>query len=172
MTFDEYQVAAARTMNLALSHGESLSGYALGCAGEIGELSELFVAGDVPTRKVIDECGDGVWYISAVATTLSVSLSRIATLDEANIHRYRSLGGKELAVGLTISAARICERVKKQVYHEKSGDIVGALGETMARVLTLAEDRGVTFREIAEFNLSKLQRRYPGAGFVVGGGVR
>ena len=171
MTFDEYQTAASRTLHTSLSHGEALASYALGSIGEVGELSELFIAGDVPARKVIDEGGDVCWYLAALATTLSVPLSRIATIDEANIHRYRSLGGRDLAVGLTLSAARICERVKKQVYHEKTCDIVGALGETMARVLTLAEDRGVTFREIAEFNIAKLKRRYE-HGFTTGGGTR
>ncbi len=171
MDFDAFQEACERTRNRELTgHMAILHGMA-GAVGETGELANVLLEPFPSIRAVRDEAGDVLFYCAHLATDLGLFFSRLATADEANLHRYRSLGGNDLAVGLGRSVMRLCERVKKKVFHAVDRDIAGALAEHVARVLTLCEDRGLSFREVAEFNISKLQRRFPN-GWVAGGGVR
>jgi NTP pyrophosphatase (non-canonical NTP hydrolase) len=71
-------------------------------------------------------------------------------------------------------AGRICEAVKKDVYHGKPADresMRGELGDLLWYVAATAEDYGLSLADIAAANIEKLKRRYPD-GFVRGGGIR
>lgn len=79
MTLDDYQAAARRT-----SASSPLSVYALGLAGEAGEVCDLVKKyigyGHPPDDdKLQAELGDVLWYIAALSTWCGVSLSDIAS---------------------------------------------------------------------------------------------
>ena len=86
MNFKEYQEQAART------DGGNLTAHFLGLCGEAGEVVELFKkhighGHELNTSKLEKELGDVLWYISAIATGLSLSLDDIA---QHNINKLKA----------------------------------------------------------------------------------
>ncbi len=91
MTLDDYQKLAARTLGGERTHEQQLANAALGLAGEAGEAAEiikkhLFHATPLDTDDLVKELGDCLWYISAFATLLDLSLDEIA---RRNIEKLR-----------------------------------------------------------------------------------
>ena len=92
MTLDEYQKAAARTMNPALDRERRLMDAAAGLAEEAGEVLGLvrkaaYVGHPLERERVVKELGDALWCLAALATTLDVSLGEVA---EANVAKLRA----------------------------------------------------------------------------------
>ncbi|MFN7394235.1 MAG: nucleoside triphosphate pyrophosphohydrolase family protein [Pseudanabaena sp.] len=86
MNFKEYQEQAFRT------DGGNLTAHFLGLGGEAGEVMELYkkhIAHGHPLEphKLYKELGDVLWYISAIATGLNLSLEDIAI---ANIDKLKA----------------------------------------------------------------------------------
>lgn len=86
-SLDQYQQLAART----IGSDQSLAVWGLGVAGEAGEVAELIkkVVGHghpLDRNTLVTEIGDVLWYVSAIATTLGVSLSDVAA---ANIRKLQ-----------------------------------------------------------------------------------
>lgn len=84
MTLNEYQELAARTMKPRRDLTDDLSDYILGLAGEAGELANtakkmLYHGHDWNYQKLLEECGDVMWYVAAVATVLGANLEDIAS---------------------------------------------------------------------------------------------
>lgn len=88
MTLNEYQEAAHATSKSATIGGDILLYPVLGLAGEVGELLNKVKknyrdSGGIYTHAdrnaLIAELGDILWYVSEVATQLSVELDRVAT---------------------------------------------------------------------------------------------
>lgn len=79
MELREYQEAVQRTMN----KGEfALANYSMGLAGESGELIDmfkkrLFHGHDLDRDETIKELGDVMWYVSAIANELDLSLDEV-----------------------------------------------------------------------------------------------
>ncbi len=83
MTFDEYQVACARTANTNLSPDLFLATLGLGIGGEGGEIEDTIkkVIGHGHPRDRKEMCyelGDLMWYIAMVAKTYDLSLYDVA----------------------------------------------------------------------------------------------
>ncbi len=83
MTFDEYQKAAARTMNPKLTDNERLLDAAAGVAEEAGEVlghvrKHLYQSRELDRETLIDELGDVLWCIAGVASARGIDLSEIA----------------------------------------------------------------------------------------------
>ena len=79
MQLSRYQSAVARTMNHSLSQPSALSNYALGLAGEAGEVIEpvkkhLYHGRALDLTNMAEELADVVWYVSALANTLGINL--------------------------------------------------------------------------------------------------
>jgi NTP pyrophosphatase (non-canonical NTP hydrolase) len=92
MTSDEYQEAAARTMNSGFSKAMQVANYCLGLAGETGETVDyikktLFHGHAMDHDKLKKELGDCLWYVAAVATLYGLKLSDI---QEANIAKLKA----------------------------------------------------------------------------------
>lgn len=86
MNFKEYQEQAAR------NDCGNLTVHFLGLCGEAGEVVELFKkhighGHDLDKSKLIKELGDVLWYISAIATGVNLSLDDIA---QANIDKLKA----------------------------------------------------------------------------------
>jgi NTP pyrophosphatase (non-canonical NTP hydrolase) len=94
MTLDEYQEIASETDQFDASDSEGIIVALLGLAGESGSLLTLFKkkmrdgeAYEPIQRRVREELGDVLWYISAIARRSDISLEDVA---QANIQKSRT----------------------------------------------------------------------------------
>jgi NTP pyrophosphatase (non-canonical NTP hydrolase) len=90
-TFDEYQTAAMRTAGDMEDSVDGLVCYALGAAGEAGELANkvkkiVFHGHSYEVDKLAEEAGDTLWYLAALADVIGVPLAEIAA---RNIDKLR-----------------------------------------------------------------------------------
>lgn len=91
MLLDDYQRAAARTLNPALDGERRLMDAAAGLAEEAGETlgqlrKHLYFGHPLDRERVAKELGDVLWCLAAVATALEVPLSEVA---ERNLEKLR-----------------------------------------------------------------------------------
>ena len=91
MTFDEYQRAAARTVNPSLSPERRLMDAAAGLSEEAGEVlghvrKHLFMAHPLARERVAEELGDALWCLAAVAGCVGLTLDDVAA---ANVEKLR-----------------------------------------------------------------------------------
>ena len=92
MTLDEYQAAAARTVNAKLTEGERLLDAAAGLAEEAGEILGLvrkhaFQGRTLSRDELKAELGDALWCLTIVAHSCGFTLDEVATLNVAKLHR-------------------------------------------------------------------------------------
>jgi NTP pyrophosphatase (non-canonical NTP hydrolase) len=93
-SFDEYQKAAEETAVYPGTY--NLTYPTLGLAGEAGEVCEKvkkYIRGDyenMPRKEFVDmlkkEMGDVLWYLSAIATDLGISLEEVAVVNIEKLH--------------------------------------------------------------------------------------
>lgn len=89
---NDYQTAAARTINDTNYSPELLAVFTLGLSGESGEVAELVKkhlghGHPLDRDRVVKELGDVLWYVAALATLLRVPLAEVA---EQNIEKLRA----------------------------------------------------------------------------------
>jgi NTP pyrophosphatase (non-canonical NTP hydrolase) len=89
---DEYQAAAARTINPSLSDEQRLLDAAAGLAEEAGEVlgqvrKHLMQGRPLDREAVAQELGDALWCIAIVARSLDVLLSSVAA---RNVEKLRA----------------------------------------------------------------------------------
>lgn len=82
LTVNQYQAAAARTINPDLSERDTLINGVMGLCGEAGEAIDIvkkhIAQGHALDReKLIKELGDVAWYLAETATALRVPLSEV-----------------------------------------------------------------------------------------------
>lgn len=88
---NEFQIKALRTANKLTPDQMVLNGV-LGLNGEAGEVADLykkatFQGHDLDEDKMIDECGDCLWYLAILASGLGVSLSEVAHMNVLKLQR-------------------------------------------------------------------------------------
>jgi NTP pyrophosphatase (non-canonical NTP hydrolase) len=94
MNLSEYQSEVWRTMNPSLTPQQALSNYAMGLAGETGEVLEplkkhLFHDKTLNVEDVQRELGDVLWYTAALANTLGLDLTETLAVNVAKLRaRY------------------------------------------------------------------------------------
>lgn len=57
----------------------------LGIASESAEIAELLLADKVDTAKLLDECGDVLWYLALIFRTLGVTFEQVGDLNLAKL---------------------------------------------------------------------------------------
>lgn len=82
MTLSEYQTFAALGIHDATLEREPIVGFALGLAGEAGEVVDdikkrIFHGREVPMEHTAEELGDVLWYVANIATECGLSLEDI-----------------------------------------------------------------------------------------------
>jgi NTP pyrophosphatase (non-canonical NTP hydrolase) len=87
---DEYQDAAARTINLALTGEQRLMDAAAGLAEEAGEVlahvrKHVMQGRALDREAVTRELGDALWCLAIVARSLDVPLSAVAASNMAKL---------------------------------------------------------------------------------------
>lgn len=80
MDLNEYQKLASKTANL---NEDSLTNFALGIAGEAGEVADLvkktvYHGHPMNYENLIKELGDVLWYVSQLAAWAGVDLKEVA----------------------------------------------------------------------------------------------
>ncbi len=91
MTFEEYQQAAARTVNRRLSEQERLVDAAAGLAEEAGEVlghvrKHAFMGHALDRERVTRELGDALWCLTMVAASVGATLNEVAA---SNVEKLR-----------------------------------------------------------------------------------
>ena len=92
MNFNDYQKQAQWTFDRSLDNREQLILGALGACGEAGEVAELvkkhlYHGHALDVAKVRAELGDVLWYVSALASHLGLSLADVA---QGNLDKLRA----------------------------------------------------------------------------------
>ena len=90
MTLDEYQKAAARTLNARLNDNEKLLDAAAGIAEEAGEVlahvrKHLYQGRELNREKLAEELGDVLWCVAAVATMSGLELASVARQNQQKL---------------------------------------------------------------------------------------
>jgi NTP pyrophosphatase (non-canonical NTP hydrolase) len=91
MTFDDYQAAAARTVNPSLDPADRLLDAASGLAEEGGEIlahvrKNRFQQRPIGRDEVALELGDALWCLATIASSLGFSLGEVA---DRNVEKLR-----------------------------------------------------------------------------------
>lgn len=92
MTFNEYQQVARRTTNPALTEDDRLVDAAAGLAEEASEVlahvrKHRFQQRPLDRAALIEELGDALWCLAAVASSQGIALDEIAAENIAKITR-------------------------------------------------------------------------------------
>jgi NTP pyrophosphatase (non-canonical NTP hydrolase) len=92
ITIEEYQGEATRTRNTDLDFNESIIQDILGLSGEIGEVIDevkkiVYHGHQYDKKRLANELGDVLWYLSDTATTLGLSMNEIAITNIEKLKR-------------------------------------------------------------------------------------
>jgi NTP pyrophosphatase (non-canonical NTP hydrolase) len=90
VTLDEYQKAAARTLNPRLNDQEKLLDAAAGITEEAGEVlahvrKHLYQGRELNRERLAEELGDVLWCVAAVATVSGLELGSIARQNQQKL---------------------------------------------------------------------------------------
>ena len=180
MDIRNYQELAMRTS--PEGHDRVLNG-CMGLIGETGEIVDVvkkwkFQSGDhaeLPKDKLIDECGDVLWYCAELATGLDASLSDLFIAESAYFNKMRELNETaplEITVmrlsAIVIEPAMfLFDGLPEHDQHDFGRDwqevqtkaeLVGIMS-TIRDILEI--HCGIKLEDAMEHNIEKLRRRYP-----------
>lgn len=111
MNINEYQQFAAKGIHPETSKREPIVAFALGLAGESGEVIDdikkrIFHGRNIPVQHTLEELGDVLWYVANIATQLGGNLEDIIQENVNKLReRYPSLyeeDPEQLSAPLTI----------------------------------------------------------------------
>ena len=90
VSLDEYQKAAARTLNPRLNEKEKLLDAAAGISEEAGEVlahvrKHLYQGRELNREKLTEELGDVLWCVAAVATMCELNLGDVARRNQEKL---------------------------------------------------------------------------------------
>ena len=179
MTMQEYQGLAMRTS--PEGHDRRLNG-CLGLIGETGEIVDalkkwLFQSGEgapFPTDRIIDECGDTLWYCAELAEGMGITLAEIQEKAVAIFARdVRRENAKASAVTCAVRLSWEASLPYADLFDAESPDdegltawqheqAIAEIASVLARIEELLERFCGTGLETAmRRNIGKLRQRYP-----------
>lgn len=100
MNFDDYQNVVKKT-SIYPSQGNNVAYATLGLAGEAGEVADKVkklirdshgILTEDKRKEMIKELGDVLWYLTACATELGVSLEEVAVQNTAKVTDRKERG--------------------------------------------------------------------------------
>lgn len=169
MNMEQYTAAAMRTS--PRDGHDKIDNGALGLIGETGELVDVikkykYQSGanpEFPTRKIVDELGDVLWYLVELADGMNLKLYDVcnadfAKLDEKRVKYAPRRGTPESTIIALHSRATELYRAA----HLKAWQSVHKRMQQMLFCAAhIARMCGYTLEEVARLNIRKLQNRYP-----------
>lgn len=128
MTFDQYQVAARRTQNPALTYEEKRNHALFGLCSEVGEVHGLFQKAyqghKLIIERVKDELSDIFWFIAELCDALGLRLEDVANHNVEKLKkRYKN--------GFT--AEESIKRVEYMMDEEKAKEFLQSRGYTVKK---------------------------------------
>jgi NTP pyrophosphatase (non-canonical NTP hydrolase) len=92
VTLDEYESAAARTINRALTERERLFDAAAGLAEEAGEVlgqvrKHLYQERPLDRERLTTELGDALWCLTIAARSAGITLEKVAEMNLEKLRR-------------------------------------------------------------------------------------
>ena len=96
-TLDAFQQAATRTINPSLTDDQRLLDAAAGLAEEAGEVlghvrKHVMQQRPIDRDAVVKELGDVLWCLAVVASSLGVSLSEVASVNQEKLRARHPAG--------------------------------------------------------------------------------
>ena len=182
MQIKDYQRLAMRTS--PEGHDRQLNG-CMGLIGETGEIVDIvkkwkFQSGDhaeLPKDKLIDECGDVLWYCAELATGMDVVLSALYTEKNFFFDDVREINE---TAPLELTAMRLATMATRPTLFlfdgvqgiEKEAKLIGrewqeaqAQAEIVGIMATIRDileiHCNVSLEDAMEHNIEKLRKRYP-----------
>lgn len=182
MQIKDYQRLAMRTS--PEGHDRQLNG-CMGLIGETGEIVDIvkkwkFQSGDhaeLPKDKLIDECGDVLWYCAELATGMDVVLSALYTEKNFFFDDMREINE---TAPLELTAMRLATMATRPTLFlfdgvqgiEKEAKLIGrewqeaqAQAEIVGIMATIRDileiHCNVSLEDAMEHNIEKLRKRYP-----------
>lgn len=174
LTVAQYQETATRTLlprpEAPIADNNMMVIWnAIGLAGEAGEIANLVSGSPHLADEISDELGDMVWYISAIATKLNLSLEKIVRLSKREQMPYTY--AEIMAIRLFVHTGKVCDLIKKGIFHRHGLDVEEIEKELvgcMRMIRGLCGEYRLALRStIMTKNLTKLQKRYK-SGFTSG----
>ena len=181
MVISKYQSLAMRT-SPEDGHDRVMNG-CMGLIGESGEIVDLikkwkFQSGknaELPKEKLIEECGDVLWYCAELSTGLNADMGVIFS---KTAHHFDDLHKINEAVPLEVTVTRLAamavspsvylfdgvligerEKINKHFLEARTkSDIVGIIS-VIKDILDLFCD--ASLEDAMEHNIEKLRKRYP-----------
>mgnify|MGYP000476417821 CR=1 FL=1 len=179
MKLGDYQGLAMRTS--PEGHDRILNG-CMGLVGECGEIVDLvkkwkFQSGDhatLPKDKLIEECGDVLWYCAELATGIQLDIceaySKVSKYYSEMTPINRELPLEILSLYLAEMVIRVCvpfdyvrftdgkTELSEELLAGEASEIVGIMC-TIRDILEIF--CGSSLEEAMERNIEKLMKRYP-----------
>ncbi len=100
MNLDDYQRAALRTINPALSDRDRLLDASAGLAEEAAEFlglirKRIFQQRETDRAKLVEELGDVLWCLAVTADSLGISLDDVAIANQAKLAKRHPEGFRD-----------------------------------------------------------------------------
>lgn len=169
-TFEQYQSLASRT---APKHEDEKINFAMGIAGESGELIDLvkkfiFHKHQIDKIKIKKEAGDVLWYISQLMRIYDITFEdAFATLKKYDelielikLHGNPDRLLKVSCLNLSQSVGNVSGYVDMSEFYTID-KLKGNLANALKNFYFIIKIAGLTIEEVAEANIEKLKARYP-----------
>lgn len=144
-----------------LTHEQSVNNCILGITGEFLELMVILNQEPIDTEKVLDECGDVLYYIYKLFGTLE----QLETL-----YNHKLVKAVTEDSTLDGNLAFLLGHLKKWNYHKKEFN-VDAVIEVVKNLLNFLyyvyDDFGFDTEKVMGYNVSKLTNRFGGTTFQI-----
>lgn len=167
MNFNEYQELSKRTAN---PHANEIYNYAMGLAGESGELIDIFKKAmfhghALKQLQILKEAGDVLWYTTQLMRILEIKIDNVF---EKVDKQYAGLNIKEqyekkhvliCCLNLSDTVGMINGHVDAERFTKQQ--LEGLFANIFRNLYFLGAVIDLTLEEIAEANIKKLKDRYP-----------
>jgi NTP pyrophosphatase (non-canonical NTP hydrolase) len=149
------------------SHMNERACYALGLAGEAGEVcGELLELrpGRLANPKLEKELGDVCWYAVALAAQFGIPVEQVWLMATETYCHGPAPHWFSLGATLARDAGAAVDRLKKHWGHKQELDlakVASDLARVLADVIYIADQSGLTLHDIRSANVRKLSARFP-----------
>lgn len=161
MNLPEYQRAAFGTSKIEWKTARGRQVAILGVLGELGSLATVMKKGirdgssySTARDDVLEECGDVLWYLAAIATHYELDLDQV-TKDQAHA---KLVIGENAHLWSLIDAVMLLNSIlaaDDENFAVQKEDLAEPLGQTAQMVLRAIEREGLNLSEVLQANLAK-----------------
>jgi NTP pyrophosphatase (non-canonical NTP hydrolase) len=165
-TFNDYRLQASRTYNNDLDPQLQLDVYAMGLAGESGEVIDLLKkhlghAHPLDLIALKKELGDTLWYVAAIATTLKLNIQFY--LDTQGVYAIYSKAPSRECIKLDHLVGQVSANILDlEIFPTQATEnIRSALITILNSINSLCYHYSLTLVDVAQTNIEKLLKLYP-----------